>query len=148
MNGRAFVERRGALSLVLFLTAVLLVFYWKNLIGFPFQQTFFWEDFVYQNYPYRAFLAEQLREGTLPFWNPYQFGGMPYVADVQAAAFYPPNALLAIFVGGNGLDPRWVEMLGVLHALAGGFFFGAHFNIIGFLRSPLGDSPVLAEFTA
>ncbi len=122
MKKAAAPRPREALLLAAGLAAVLLVFYWRNLVGFPFAKTFFWEDFIYQNYPYRAFLAEQLRAGILPFWNPYQFGGMPYVADVQAAAFYPPNALLALFVKGNRLAAEWVELLGVLHALAGGFF--------------------------
>ncbi len=106
---------------LLSLAAMLLVFYWKNLFPIPFGQTFFWEDFVYQNYPYRAFLAEQLRQGVFPFWNPYQFAGMPYAADVQAAAFYPPNALLSLFVFDGRLDARWVELLEISHALAGGF---------------------------
>ena len=123
-KGRASSPRKEALLLLGGLAFLLLLFFWKNLIGFPFARTFFWEDFIYQNYPYRAFLAEQLRSGTLPLWNPFQFGGMPYVADVQAAAFYPPNALLALFVSSGRLDAVWVELLGIVHALAGGFFMG------------------------
>ncbi|MFH1279697.1 MAG: YfhO family protein [Candidatus Eisenbacteria bacterium] len=115
----------GRPNLVAFglLAGVLLLFYWKPLIGFPGERTFFWEDFLYQNYPYRAFEAEELRRGDFPFWNPYQFGGMPYAADVQAAAFYPPNLALTLFVKEGALDPRWVEALSVFHALLGGFFF-------------------------
>lgn len=45
-------------------------------------------------YPYRQYLAEALREGRLPLWNPYLFTGVPFQADPQAAAFYPPNLLL------------------------------------------------------
>ena len=30
-------------------------------------------------------------------WNPYTYGGHPFLADVQAAVFYPPaNLLLAL----------------------------------------------------
>jgi len=113
---------RDALAFLLFLGVVLLLYYWRNLIGFPFARTWFWEDFLYQNFPYRVFQALELRDGVFPFWNPYQFGGMPYAADVQAAAFYPPNFLLALAVAGNRLSPVWVELLSVAHALLGGFF--------------------------
>lgn len=112
---------RDALLALAVIAGVLLLFYWKTLIGFPAERTFFWEDFLYQNYPYRAFEAEELRRGVFPFWNPYQFGGMPYAADVQAAAFYPPNVLLSLFVSGGALDARWVEALSIFHALLGGF---------------------------
>lgn len=123
MTGTARPLRRPDLVAFAILAGVLLLFYWKTLIGFPAERTYFWEDFLYQNYPYRAFEAEELRRGEFPFWNPYQFGGMPYAADVQAAALYPPNIALTLFVEEGRLDPRWVEALSVLHALLGGFFF-------------------------
>ncbi len=63
-------------------------------------------------YPYRQYLAEALRAGRLPLWNPYLFTGVPFQADPQAAVFYPPNLLLrwrdapeavALSVAGHGL---------------------------------------------
>jgi hypothetical protein len=45
-------------------------------------------------YPRRFVLHETWREGVLPFWNPYSFCGTPFLADPQAAVFYPPNWLL------------------------------------------------------
>jgi hypothetical protein len=112
----------GARLALLVLAVLLLAFYWRNLVGIPGGRTFFWEDFLEQNYPYRAFEAIELRRGVFPFWNPYQFAGMPFVADVQAAAFYPLNAALALVAGPDSLSPVWVELEGVLHALLGGFF--------------------------
>lgn len=32
-----------------------------------------------------------LRHGTLPFWNPYSFGGMPLMATLQGGVFFPGN---------------------------------------------------------
>lgn len=113
---------RGALLALLVIGGLLLAFYSRNLVGFPGERTFFWEDFLEQNYPYRAFHAEELRAGRFPFWNPYQFGGMPFAADVQASVFYPLNVLLALFVTSGRLAPVWVEALSVFHALLGGFF--------------------------
>lgn len=63
-------------------------------------------------YPYRQYLAEALREGQLPLWNPYLFTGVPFQADPQAAVFYPPNLILrwrdapeavALSVAGHGM---------------------------------------------
>ncbi|NNE10320.1 MAG: hypothetical protein HKN20_17300, partial [Gemmatimonadetes bacterium] len=114
MSGRFPGFNRSPLGAALIIGGVLLVFYWKNLIGVPFEQKYFWEDFIYQNYPYRAFHAEEIAGGTFPFWNPFQFGGMPFFADVQTAAFYPPNWLLVPFALDGTLEARWVMWLEVL----------------------------------
>ena len=45
-------------------------------------------------YPYRAYAAEAVRNGQLPLWNPYLFMGVPFVANPQAAVFYPLNLAL------------------------------------------------------
>lgn len=46
--------------------------------------------------PWRALLAETLRSGRLPFWDPYVFAGNPFLANSQAAILYPPNLLYAV----------------------------------------------------
>ena len=41
-------------------------------------------------YAFREFAAASLREGNgFPLWNPYLFGGMPYVAAMHGDIFYP-----------------------------------------------------------
>ncbi len=41
-------------------------------------------------FPFREFAAESLRAGKgFPLWNPYQFGGMPYIAAMHGDIFYP-----------------------------------------------------------
>jgi hypothetical protein len=41
-------------------------------------------------YAFREFAASQLREGGgFPQWNPYLFGGMPYIAAMHGDIFYP-----------------------------------------------------------
>jgi hypothetical protein len=41
-------------------------------------------------YPFREFAARMLKEtGSFPQWNPYQFGGMPYIAAMHGDIFYP-----------------------------------------------------------
>ena len=34
-------------------------------------------------YPWKHFLAEQVRQGRLPLWNPYVFSGMPFAGDTN-----------------------------------------------------------------
>ena len=46
-------------------------------------------DILLYFYPYRDFVANALREGRIPFWNPYLFGGTPLLANPQAAVLYP-----------------------------------------------------------
>jgi hypothetical protein len=48
-------------------------------------------DALGQYYPWRAFAARQLHAGVLPLWNPHQFAGAPFVANLQSAVFYPLN---------------------------------------------------------
>lgn len=45
--------------------------------------------------PYRDFAAQALRSGHLPLWNPYLFMGAPFLANSQAAVFYPLHWPLA-----------------------------------------------------
>ncbi len=46
-------------------------------------------DILLYFYPYRDFVAGALREGRIPLWNPYLFGGAPLLANPQAAVLYP-----------------------------------------------------------
>ena len=48
-------------------------------------------------FAFREFAASSLREGSgFPLWNPYLFGGMPYVAAMHGDIFYPTFLLRMI----------------------------------------------------
>lgn len=48
-------------------------------------------------YPVREFAAQMMRQtGDIPLWNPYLFGGMPYVASMNGDMFYPTFLLRLI----------------------------------------------------
>lgn len=48
-------------------------------------------------FPFREFAAQSLKAGQgIPLWNPYQFGGMPYVAAMHGDIFYPTFLLRAV----------------------------------------------------
>ena len=54
-------------------------------------------DLVGQFIAWRSFAAASVRAGDFPFWNPYTFGGQPFLGGFQSALLYPPNvAFLAL----------------------------------------------------
>lgn len=46
--------------------------------------------------PLRYFTAQELRAGRLPFWNPYNAAGEPWMANPQTGVFYPPAWLFVV----------------------------------------------------
>ena len=51
-------------------------------------------DFTHHFLPFSLFQQQEMLAGRLPIWNPYTYGGHPFLADVQAAVFYPISTLL------------------------------------------------------
>jgi len=83
-------------------------------------------DLAHFLYPTYSFAAEWWRRGVIPLWNPYLFGGAPFVGDIQSGIFYPLN-LLTFFIS-SPLTFRDMEFLSVLH------FFIAGAGMYAFLR--------------
>lgn len=54
------------------------------------------QDVITEMYPWRYFSIQQLKNGRIPFWNPYNFSGNPQLANFQTAVFYPLNFLYFI----------------------------------------------------
>ena len=76
-------------------------------------------------YSFREFAALSLRAGSgFPLWNPYQFGGMPYVAAMHGDIFYPTFLLRMILP--TDIAMTWGF---VVHLFLAGFF------TVGFLRA-------------
>lgn len=76
-------------------------------------------------YPFREFAARALRDGNgFPQWNPYQFGGMPFIAAMHGDIFYPTFLLRLLL-------PTDVAMTWgfIIHTVLAGFF------TFGFLRA-------------
>lgn len=79
-------------------------------------------DWQYTHQFYKEFLRDAFWRGEAPFWNPYVYLGRPFLADVEAAAFYLPTWLgenvqradnwvsaMKRFIAGD--DPRQVTWL-------------------------------------
>jgi len=70
---------------------ILLVIFFHKIIFTG--QTYFVRDTLIQEFPWKTFAAEQIKSGKIPLWNPYTYSGMPFLANMQSAVFYPPNIL-------------------------------------------------------
>ena len=44
-------------------------------------------------FPHKALIADALRHGRLPQWNPFEYGGVPLLADPNFNAFHPLSLL-------------------------------------------------------
>ena len=73
---REFEPRRPAVIAALVFFAAGLVLFWPIFTG----QFMPGDDQVLAGYGFRLFGAEYFREhGRIPLWNPYLFGGMPFI---------------------------------------------------------------------
>lgn len=54
-------------------------------------------DTRHQLFYWRYFGFNTLAKGTIPLWNPYIYGGTPFVGGVQSALFYPLNLIFLVF---------------------------------------------------
>ncbi len=110
------------------LAALVVIYFHKILLG----EAFLWEDFLYQWYPFRQFAASSMAQGEIPLWNPYNFNGMPFLADIQTQVFYLPLTVLALLARDGRLGVLWLEAVNILHYLiagAGMFYLAKSFKL-------------------
>ncbi|HEX7618608.1 MAG TPA: hypothetical protein VF480_07810, partial [Verrucomicrobiae bacterium] len=53
-------------------------------------QTFVVRDYGFFSYPAALFQQDCFRHGELPFWNPYNYCGAPFLAQWNTMPLYPP----------------------------------------------------------
>jgi hypothetical protein len=111
--------KRRAVLIYLSLLADAVVFFHKPL--FNSQYSFPW-DFRGVQLPMVTFLAEQLREGRFPLWNPFSYCGYPVFANIEACFFHPLVFASAFISAHTSLDylPLLLEWIVVLQIWAGG----------------------------
>jgi hypothetical protein len=95
------------------LLANLLVFFHKPLFSPYF--LFPW-DFRYVQLPLISHLAEELRRGVFPLWDPFTYCGDPIFANIQASFFHPLVLAAASLAAHIDLDslPQFLEWAVVL----------------------------------
>ncbi|MBK9248036.1 MAG: YfhO family protein [Ignavibacteria bacterium] len=114
------------LPIVLLLFAATTMIFFRDIL---FGNKFFWDDVAEYIYPFTTFAARQLAQFQLPFWNPYTFSGMPFLADFQTQTLYPPHTMMALFLKKDGMLPtKIIEIVIILH------FFLAQYAMYSFAR--------------
>ena len=120
MNSSSSRYRRLGASLLLLLLPLAL--FWQLWWPDPAERLAFkYGDFHEQNYPIRRYVAQEWRQGRMPLWDPYTFGGQPAAASSLFQTFYPPGFWQTLFAD---LPRRALELEAVFHlGLAGVFTF-------------------------
>ena len=113
-----FEPRRPALLAWLVFTVLMLALCWPaftgKFLGGPHS------DQYVAGYAFRLFGAEQfLATGSIPQWNPYMFGGLPFVAASHGDIFYPTAWLRWFLPVGMAMSLGFAIHL----VLAGGFAY-------------------------
>jgi hypothetical protein len=101
-----------------------LSFFWRLLTPVSGDQASFKQgDFSGQFVAFGAYQYERFAAGEIPLWNPYNNAGLPFIADTQAAVFYPPR-LLTIFLSmqAGGWSYHALELEAIFHVLAYSLF--------------------------
>ena len=98
-------------------------FYAPILLGL---RTFPDGDFTHHFLPFSLFQQSEWLAGRwLPVWNPYTYGGHPFLADIQAAVFYPLGDLLLLLTlpfTSPAARLYFLQVEAVLHIALAGFF--------------------------
>ena len=86
-------------------------------------QSLYWGTPALQFIPWRVFAFEEISQGRIPFFNPYNGMNAPFLANYQSALFYPPGWLLFVFgiIGGNSMIAWGFGVLNFLHLVWAAF---------------------------
>jgi len=86
-------------------------------------QSLYWGTPALQFIPWRIFAFEEMSQGRIPFFNPYNGMNAPFLANYQSAFFYPPGWLLFGFglIGGNSMIAWGFGVLNYLHMVWAAF---------------------------
>lgn len=101
-----------------------------SVYGVSVPQNHLLSDLILENYEWKRFILESIRQGELPLWNPYLFGGIPFLAAGQHSALYPISILYYILP----LDKAYGWFTVVNLGLAGVFMF-VYMRTLGLRRA-------------
>jgi Bacterial membrane protein YfhO len=137
-------SRRSSAYVHLSLLAAVVLFFHKPL--FSSEYTFPW-DFRGVQLPLITFLRDELSENRFALWNPYNYGGYPVFANIQACFFHPlvfASAFISSWVAWPGL-PMLLEWAVVLQVWIGGMAAYHLFRNFGLGAAPAWAGAVMFE---
>jgi O-antigen/teichoic acid export membrane protein len=113
--------------------------------GVRYPQNHLLADLILENYPWKRFIVEALRNRQLPLWDPFIFAGHPFLANGQHSALYPLSLLFyalplwrayGVFAWlqlglAGGFSYLFARVLGIRQL--GGLISGITFQFSGFM---------------
>ncbi len=104
---------------IIALVILWLVFFWRLFTPTAGDQASLVKgDFSGQFFAFGAYQYARLSQGEIPLWNPFNNGGLPFIADTQAAVFYPPRWITVAFSAlGGGWTYNSLQMEMTAHVL-------------------------------
>lgn len=113
------VRRSPTAIALIVLAALWLLFFWRLLTPVVEDRVIFAPgDFPLHYFSYSDYQVQRLWDGAIPLWNPYNYGGDPFAANVQWAVWYPPRWIAALLAGPHGWRIEVYQMEGALHYAA------------------------------
>ena len=124
-EGIAKMTKRPTMVALVCLLLATVAFYWQILLTRQFS-LLTGDEAVRSAYSWFNFWVGNIRQGVLPLWDPYTFGGRSFVGEMQSAAFYPLNLLLALvpFNSQGVFSPQlYHQWIALAHFLGAAFMF-------------------------
>ncbi|MAT44536.1 MAG: hypothetical protein CL609_19555 [Anaerolineaceae bacterium] len=90
---RQIIKNKNTFALFIVLITPLIFF----IEAIFYKKVLYWGTTSTQFFPWMEYAIQQILQGNLPLWNPYNGWGAPLLANYQSALFYPPNWGLIIF---------------------------------------------------
>jgi hypothetical protein len=101
------------------------------------------DDMINEGYQLRSFGVDEIRSGRgFPLWNPFVYGGQPYLAILPGPVFYPSSILYLLMPLSRAIG--WTF---VLHTFLSGLFAYAAGRSIGLERVPSAVAGLAFMFT-
>lgn len=105
------------------IVAALVAVFWRVIFT---TDMFFYRDVYNFSYPHAKFIHDMLRQGRLPYWDPYLDYGEPVLADPNFLFFYPSTLLLGLLPA--SLAYTWHYLLHFLIAALGAYWLARRFS--------------------
>jgi hypothetical protein len=120
---KLWARHRSDALVILLLACLCALFFWRIITPVAGDRGYFPSgDFTDQFYVFGVFEARHLLQGRLPLWNPYTYGGHPFLADIQSAIFYPPSLLTILLSAPWGFPLLALELEAIVHVFLSGLF--------------------------
>ena len=110
---------------IVFPAVLILVLFHKVIFG---GHLLWGSDFITAYLPYKEFLYEEIHKyGSIPFWNPYLFSGLPFWGFFESTIIYPLDALFLLIRPEKAYG--YTMFLHLVLASGSSFLLASHFGM-------------------